>query len=157
MNLRKRKWLVIGIYKPPQSCGKMFIERLSNQLNDLHTNYDKILLLFDFFDNHYLRIHWRLLTILETSNKKVWSKVFWYKTNLKKIPLGQNKRDKRCPLFSFASSKSSQFYSDLRFLDELKHKVCPSKTVCGIFDFQFRFGFIKVYIFVQQNAQNLWL
>ena len=26
MNLRKRKWLVIGIYKLPQSCGKMFIE-----------------------------------------------------------------------------------------------------------------------------------
>ena len=47
MNLRKRKWLVIGIYKPPQSCSKMFIEKLSNQLNDLHTNYD-ILLLGDF-------------------------------------------------------------------------------------------------------------
>ena len=45
MNLRKRKWLVIGIYKPPQSCGKMFIERL---FNDLHTNYDNILLLGDF-------------------------------------------------------------------------------------------------------------
>ena len=26
----------------------MFIERLSNQLNDLHTSYDKILLLDDF-------------------------------------------------------------------------------------------------------------
>ena len=47
MNLRKRKWLVIGIYKPSQSCSKMFIEKLSNQLNDLHTNYD-ILLLGDF-------------------------------------------------------------------------------------------------------------
>ena len=45
MNLRKRKWLVIGIYKPPQSCSKMFIEKLSNQLNDLHTSYDNILLL----------------------------------------------------------------------------------------------------------------
>ena len=30
MNFRKRKWLVIGIYKPPQLCGLMFIERLSN-------------------------------------------------------------------------------------------------------------------------------
>ena len=45
MNLRKRKWLVIGIYKPPQSCSKMFIERLSNQLNNLYTSYDNILLL----------------------------------------------------------------------------------------------------------------
>ena len=26
MNLQKRKWLVIGIYKPSQSCGKMFIK-----------------------------------------------------------------------------------------------------------------------------------
>ena len=46
INLRTWKWLVIGIYKP-QSCGKMFIERLSNQLNDLHTSYD-ILLPGDF-------------------------------------------------------------------------------------------------------------
>ena len=35
----------IGIYKHPQSCGKMFIERLSNQLNDLHKTYDNILFL----------------------------------------------------------------------------------------------------------------
>ena len=48
MNLRKRKWLVKGIYKPPKSCSKMFIEKLSNQLNDLHTSYDNILLLGDF-------------------------------------------------------------------------------------------------------------
>ena len=45
MNLRKQKWLVIGIYKPPQSRGKMFIERLSNQF---HTSYDNILALGDF-------------------------------------------------------------------------------------------------------------
>ena len=48
MNLRKRKWLVIGIYKPPQSCSKMFIEKLSNQLNDLDISSDNILLLSDF-------------------------------------------------------------------------------------------------------------
>ena len=32
-----------------------------------------------------------------------------------------------------------------------------SKTVCGIFHFRFRFVFIKVYTFVQQNAWTLWL
>ena len=48
MNLPKRKWLVMGIYKPPQSCSKMFIEKLSNQLDDIHTSYDNILLLGDF-------------------------------------------------------------------------------------------------------------
>ena len=35
---------------------------------------------------------------------------------------------------------------------ELKHKVRLSKSVCGIFHFQFRFTFIKVYIFVQQDS-----
>ena len=48
MNLRKREWLVIGINKPPESCGKIFIERFSNQRNDLHRSYDNILLLDDF-------------------------------------------------------------------------------------------------------------
>ena len=32
-----------------------------------------------------------------------------------------------------------------------------SKTMCGIFHFRFCFVFIKVYIFVQQNAWLLWL
>ena len=44
------------------------------------------------------------------------------------------------------------FTFDLRFLYELKHKVCHFKTVCGIFLFRFRFVFIKVFIFFQQNA-----
>ena len=41
VNLRKRKWLVTGIYKRPQSCGKMFVKR-SFHLNDLHTSYGGI-------------------------------------------------------------------------------------------------------------------
>ena len=45
----------------------------------------------------------------------------------------------------------------LRFLYELKHKVRLFKTVCGIFHFLFHFIFIKVYIFVQQNAWTLRL
>ena len=44
------------------------------------------------------------------------------------------------------------FTFNLRFLYELKHKVRLSKTVCRICYFPFRFVFIKVYIFVQQNA-----
>ena len=39
---------VIGVYKPPQSHDKIFIERLPNQLNDLYTRYDNALLLSDF-------------------------------------------------------------------------------------------------------------
>ena len=65
-----------------------------------------------------LWIHWRLSATLKTSNKNVWSNVFWYvkvwifwkciqytihcaETNVKKIPFGQNNRCKKCPLFFF--------------------------------------------------------
>ena len=47
------------------------------------------------------------------------------------------------------------FTVNLRFLYVLKNKVRLSKTVCGIFHFQFHFVFIKVYIFAQQNAWTL--
>ena len=47
------------------------------------------------------------------------------------------------------------FTFNLRFLYELKRKVRLSKTVCEIFHFRFHFVFIKVYIFVQQNAWTL--
>ena len=40
----------------------------------------------------------------------------------------------------------------LRFLYEMKRKVRLCKTVYGISHFRFRFVFIKVFIFVQQNA-----
>ena len=119
-----------------------------------------------------LRIHWRLSTILETSNKGMWSNVFWYvkvcifwnciqytihwdKTNIKKF--GQNKRHKKCRHFSFASSNSSDFTFILRFLYELKHKVGLSNHLSGISHFWFNFVTIKGYIFGQQNAWTLWL
>ena len=44
------------------------------------------------------------------------------------------------------------FTLNLRFLHELKRKVCPPKTMCGIFHFRFRFVFIESFIFVQQNV-----
>ena len=135
--------------------------------------YVNKLLNFSTFLN--LKMHWRLSTILETSNKSVWRDVFWYvkacifwkciqysihwdKTQiLKKIPFGLNKRYKKCPLFLSRALTHYSFIFHLRFLYELKHKVHLSKTVCGIFHFLFCFVFIKVYIFVQQNAWALWL
>ena len=48
------------------------------------------------------------------------------------------------------------FTFKLRFLYELKLKVRASKSVCGIFHFRFCLVFIKVYIFVQQNACGLF-
>ena len=76
---------------------------------------------------------------------------------LKKIPFRQNKRYKNVFFFFREPQLTNSFTFNLRFLYELKHKVCLSKTVCGIFHFRFRFVFIKVYIFVQQNAWILWL
>ena len=57
----------------------------------------------------------------------------------------------------FFLSRAPTFTVNLRFLYELKHEVRLSKTMCEIFHFRFRFVFIKVYIFVQQNAWTLCL
>ena len=61
-------------------------------------------------------------------------------------------------LFSLSPVPSHhRFTFDLRFLYELKHEICLSNIVCGIFHFRFRFVLIKVYIFVQQNTWALRL
>ena len=44
-----------------------------------------------------------------------------------------------------------------RFLYELKHRVYICETVCGIFHVWFRLVFIRVNIFVQQEAWTVWL
>ena len=121
-----------------------------------------------------LQIHWGLSTILETSNKSVWSNVFWYVRVcifwkfiqytwrwdkiqiLKKFCSDKINGSKNAIVFLLWAPNHS-FTFILWFLCELKHKVCPSKTVCVICHFWFRFVFIKVYIFVQQNAWILWL
>ena len=117
-----------------------------------------------------LRAHWRLSTILETTNKKVRINVFWYvkvcifwkciqciihwdKIQILKNPFRQIKLYKKSPFF-FCEPQliTVLLFPDLRFLYVLKHKVSLSTAVCGIFYFWFRFVFIKVYIFVQQNS-----
>ena len=52
----------------------------------------------------------------------------------------------------FLACKNNSKLKVIRFLCELKPKVHHSKSVCGIFHFQFRLVFVKVYIFVQQKA-----
>ena len=120
-----------------------------------------------------LRIYWRLSTILKTNNKSVWSNVFWYikvcifwkciqytihwdNTQILQISnfLKQNELVQKMPSFFFFHEL---FFFPLWFSYELKHKIRLSKTLCGIFHFQFCFIFIKVYIFTQQNAWTLWL
>ena len=74
---------------------------------------------------------------------------------LKKCSSGKINGAKNALFFLSRAPTHHSFTFNLRFLYELKHKVRLSKTVCGIFHFRFRFVFIKVYIFVQQNAWTL--
>ena len=76
---------------------------------------------------------------------------------LKKLSSGKINGTKNALFFLSRTPAHHSFTFNLRFLYELKHKVSPSKTVCGVFHFRFRFVFIKVYIFVQQNAWIIWL
>ena len=69
-----------------------------------------------------------------------------------KIPFGQNKRYKNDLFLLLQAPNHHSFTYNFRFLYKLKRKVFLSKSVRGIFHFQFSFVFIKVYIFVQQNA-----
>ena len=128
-----------------------------------------------FSTNNFLSIHWRLSIILKTTNKSVWRNAFWYvevcifwkciqytihwdKTQiLKKILSDKINGTKNALFFPSRDPTHHSFALNFRFLYELKHKICLSKSVCGIFQFQFRFVFIKVYNFVQQNTWTLWL
>ena len=71
---------------------------------------------------------------------------------LKKIPLDKINGTKNALFFLSRAPTHDSFNFNLRFLNELKHKVRLSKAVCGIFHFRYCFGFIKVHIFIQQNA-----
>ena len=74
---------------------------------------------------------------------------------LKKVLSDKVNGTKKALFFLSRAPTHHSFTFNLRFLYQLKHKVCLYKTVCGIFHFRFRFVFIKVYIFVQQNAWTL--
>ena len=74
---------------------------------------------------------------------------------LKKFPSDKINGTKNVFFFLSRAPAHHSFTFNLRFGYELKHKFRLSKTVCEIFNFRFRFVFIKVYISVQQNAWNL--
>ena len=116
-----------------------------------------------------LKLYWKLLTILKTSNKSVWSNAFWYvkvymfwnciqytihwdKTLMLKNFHSDKINGTKNALFFLSGARNHSFIFTLRFLYELKHKVCLSETVCEILHFRFQFAFMKIYIFVLQNA-----
>ena len=119
--------------------------------------------------------HWGLSTILKTS-KKVYEVMFFLickriyilrvysmhyilcdKANVKKIPPDKVNVTQDALLISLASSTYHSFTLNSRYLYELKHQACHSKSMRGIFHLLFRFFFIKVYVFVQQKAWAFWL
>ena len=127
----------------------------------------------------FLRIHGRLSTIFKVSKKKrikYWFLIcktlyilyiaglelrvrdLWI-TNQFLDPMNQKFviAVKKCPLFLLQSPTCHSLTFNLRFLYELRHKVCLCKTLCGIFHFRFRLVFIKVYVFAQQNSWILRL
>ena len=75
---------------------------------------------------------------------------------LKKLPSDKVVVPKMSSFF-FLELQLISFTFDLQFLYGLEHKVRLFKTERGIFHFQFRFVFIEVYIFVQQNVWTLHL
>ena len=42
INTRKRKWLIIGTYKPPSQSDSLFLENLLNNLSTYLEDYDNI-------------------------------------------------------------------------------------------------------------------
>ena len=118
----------------------------------------------------YLRIHWRLSTILETSNKSVWSYGFWYVKVcvfwnriqytihwdkiqiLQQFPSDKTNGTKTAFFFLSRAPTHHSFIFNLRFLYDLNHKVHLSELCVGfvIFDsvsflLKFIFSLIKMH------------
>ena len=106
-----------------------------------------------------LRIHWRLSTILKTSNKSVWRNAFWYvkvcifwkcmqytmywnkAKMLKKVPLDKINGKKDALFFLSRAPSHHSFTFNLRFLYELKLKIRLSKACVWDFPFSILFHF----------------
>ena len=48
VNLKKKKWLLIGTYNPHKSMIKSHLDRISMQFEELHKKYENILIIGDF-------------------------------------------------------------------------------------------------------------
>ena len=84
--------------------------------------------------------------------------IHWHKKKSLKKSLSIKETVQKIPSFFFRKLQLiTVLLFNLRFLYELKHKVGLSKTVCRIFHFQFRFVFIKVYVFLTKCMDSLTL
>ena len=86
--------------------------------------------------------------------------IHWDKTQILKQFRSDKIKDTKNAFFLLSRapayhSLSHYFYFVIPIFADAEGRL--SKTVCGIFHFQFRFIFSKVSIFVQQNAWTLSL
>ena len=94
----------------------------------------------------FLRIRWRLSTILKTSNKSVWGNVFWFVKvyifwNFIQYTINWH----ILRLFSLSQTPiDHRFTFNWQFLYKPKHMVHSCKTVCGIPIFVFVSFFLKL-------------
>ena len=99
-----------------------------------------------FFDMYKYLYSESVLNTLDTEMKhKMLKKILSHKINGLKNAL----------FLLLRAPNHHSFTFNLRFFYELKYKVRLFKYVCEILHFPFRFIFIKVYIFLQQNAWTL--
>ena len=48
INLKKQKWVLLGIYRPPKMNEKYFLDHLSRVIDVYSRKYDKIVIMGDF-------------------------------------------------------------------------------------------------------------
>ena len=112
--------------------------------------------------------------ILKTSNKSVWSNVFWYvkiylfskfiqytinldKTRmLKKLSSDKINVTKNALFFLSHAPIHHSFTFNSRFLYELKHKFIFLKLCMGFSIFDSFLFLLKFWFFFQQKSQPLW-
>ena len=82
--------------------------------------------------------------------------IHWDKTQmLKKFLSDKISGVKNAHLFLSRAPTHHSFTFNLWFLYDLKHKVCLSLTVCGIFHFRFRY-FQYSYTLPKEDPKNIW-
>ena len=133
-----------------------------------HKNYPS-LWLFPFPLYHGLKDTLKAFDDFQNNQKSVWSNAFWYikvcifwkciqwakywdKTQLLKKSSSGKLGGTKIAL----RAATHQFYFQFAILQCVKAQGSSLKS-CGIFHFRFRFVFIKVCIFIEQNAWTLSL
>ena len=71
----------------------------------------------------------------------------------KNITLNKMNVSKNALIFLLRAPTNHSFSFNLGFIYEVKHKFCLSKTVCGTFNFQFCFIYLRfIYLFNKMHG-----